>query len=186
MEATLFLEVFTRKLWGPIRTNGMFMGRDEGCCYKDDINIPQRYLDIYIFKNLDFGRFYIKSSYYVLLYCFIFLPLNCNKETCIEFLESSPKSMYNCYKLLGFDVLVDNNLKVIPELGNLDSVYFEVNEINLHIFPYQWHMKYRSVNIILSEIKVHLMEVNARPQLQDDLLDKAVNRPMVCVSLRTL
>ena len=24
------------------------------------------------------------------------------------------------------------------------------------------------------------MEVNARPQLQDDLLDKAVNRPMVC------
>ena len=125
--------------------------------------------------------YYIKSSYYVLFYCFIFLPLNCNKETCIEFLESSPKSMYNCYKLLGFDVLVDNNLKVIPELGNLDSVYFEVNEINLHIFPYQWHMKYRSVNIILSEIKVHLMEVNARPQLQDDLLDKAVNRPMVCV-----
>ena len=33
-------------------------------------------------------------------------------ETCIEFLEASPKSMYNCYKLLGFDVLVDNNLKV--------------------------------------------------------------------------
>ena len=29
------------------------------------------------------------------------------------------------------------------------------------------------------DLKVHLIEVNARPALLDDKLDKAVNRPMV-------
>ena len=46
-------------------------------------------------------------------------------------------SRYNCYKLLGFDLLLDSNLKV------------------------------------------HVIEVNARPQLLDDLVDRAVNRPMI-------
>ena len=53
-----------------------------------------------------------------------------------EFKETA-KTMYNCYKLLGYDILLD------------------------------------------AELKAHLIEVNARPQLKDDILDKAVNRPMV-------
>ena len=44
---------------------------------------------------------------------------------------------YNCYKLLGFDLLLD------------------------------------------ADLRVHVVEVNARPQLLDDPLDRAVNRPMV-------
>ena len=44
---------------------------------------------------------------------------------------------YNCYKLLGFDLLFD------------------------------------------ADLRVHVIEVNARPQLLDDLVDRAVNRPMV-------
>lgn len=50
--------------------------------------------------------------------------------------------MYNCYKLLGFDLLLDEDLKV------------------------------------------HVIEANARPALLDDQLDKAVNRPMVSELLR--
>ena len=46
-------------------------------------------------------------------------------------------SRYNCYKLLGFDLLLD------------------------------------------ADLRVHVIEVNARPQLLDDLVDRAVNRPMV-------
>ena len=46
-------------------------------------------------------------------------------------------SVYNCYKLLGFDLLLDEDLKV------------------------------------------HVIEANARPALLDDHLDRAVNRPMV-------
>ena len=54
-----------------------------------------------------------------------------------EFKEKTGHNCYNCYKLLGFDLLLDSNLKV------------------------------------------HVIEVNARPALLDDTLDKAVNRPMV-------
>ena len=46
---------------------------------------------------------------------------------------------YNCYKLLGFDLLLD------------------------------------------ADLRVHVLEVNARPQLLDDPVDRAVNRPMVSV-----
>ena len=60
-------------------------------------------------------------------------------EVRAEFNEMS-KSMYNTYKLLGFDVLVQGD-----------------------------H----------SNLKPYLIEVNARPQLKDDVVDKAVNRPMV-------
>ena len=48
-------------------------------------------------------------------------------ETCSDFIEASPKSMYNCYKLLGFDVLVDNNLKVsngISKVNELIIIYY--------------------------------------------------------------
>ena len=41
-------------------------------------------------------------------------------ETCSDFIEASPKSMYNCYKLLGFDVLVDYNLKVQNGISKVD------------------------------------------------------------------
>ena len=60
-------------------------------------------------------------------------------EVRAEFNEMS-KSMYNTYKLLGFDVLVQGDQ---------------------------------------SNLKPYLIEVNARPQLKDDVVDKAVNRPMV-------
>ena len=56
-----------------------------------------------------------------------------------EFNAAANKSMYNTYKLLGFDVLVQGD----------------------------------------QTLKPYLIEVNARPQLKDDIVDKAVNRPMV-------
>ena len=30
------------------------------------------------------------------------------------------------------------------------------------------------------------MEVNARPELKDDIIDKTVNRPMVCIPTRMI
>ena len=48
---------------------------------------------------------------------------------------------YNCYKLLGFDLLLD------------------------------------------ADLRVHVVEVNARPQLLDDPVDRAVNRTMVSSAL---
>ena len=51
-------------------------------------------------------------------------------------------SNYNTYKLLGYDMMISNDLKV------------------------------------------HVLEVNGRPQLQDHVLDKAVNRPMLAEILR--
>jgi len=54
-----------------------------------------------------------------------------------EFSQRSKHSRYNCYKLLGFDLLLD------------------------------------------ADLRVHVLEVNARPQLLDDPVDRAVNRPMI-------
>ena len=93
-------------------------------------------------------------------------------ETCSDFIEASPKSMYNCYKLLGFDVLVDNNLKVLNGISKVNELII----ISLTNFE-------RTKTILVSIVffsKVHLMEVNARPELKDDIIDKTVNRPMVC------
>lgn len=57
-----------------------------------------------------------------------------------EYLELADTTCYNSYRLVGYDLLIDNNLKV------------------------------------------HLIEVNSKPQLSDAVLDKAVNRPMVSKS----
>ena len=54
-----------------------------------------------------------------------------------EFQEMVDLSTYNTYKMLGYDMMIDNNLKV------------------------------------------HVLEVNGRPQLQNAVIDKAVNRPML-------
>ena len=47
-----------------------------------------------------------------------------------------------------------------------------------------YHIIFERAKTILVSIslfsKVHLMEVNARPELKDDIIDKTVNRPMVC------
>ena len=64
------------------------------------------------------------------------------KEMQEDFRKMTKSSVYNCYKLLGFDLLLDEDLKV------------------------------------------HVIEANARPALLDDHLDKAVNRPMVSELLR--
>lgn len=65
------------------------------------------------------------------------------KEVREEF-NAMSKSMYNTYKLLGFDVLVQGE----------------------------------------DRLKPYLIEVNARPQLKDDIVDKAVNRPMLAEMVR--
>ena len=109
MEITLFLEILARNMLRPIRPNGRFMGRDEGSCDKDTFDLTQRYLKSlfqYLRNDINVFHLYVYSIYNLILF----------KETCVEFLEASPKSMYNCYKLLGFDVLVDNNLKVIQTI----------------------------------------------------------------------
>jgi len=54
-----------------------------------------------------------------------------------EYQEMADVSTYNTYKLLGYDMMIDNDLKV------------------------------------------HVLEVNGRPQLQSAVIDKAVNRPML-------
>ena len=94
-------------------------------------------------------------------------------ETCSDFIEASPKSMYNCYKLLGFDVLVDNNLKVLIGVS-------KVNELIIMSYNILKRTKTTLVSTSLFS-KVHLMEANARPELKDDIIDKTVNRPMVCL-----
>ncbi len=54
-----------------------------------------------------------------------------------DFNKIAEYSCYNTYKLLGYDLMIDKDLKV------------------------------------------HLIEVNGRPELKDHVLDKTVNRPMV-------
>jgi len=61
-----------------------------------------------------------------------------------EYSEMVDISCYNSYKLLGYDMMIDNDLKV------------------------------------------HVLEVNGRPQLKNDVLDKAVNRPMLAEMLKII
>lgn len=61
-----------------------------------------------------------------------------------DYRKITEHSNYNCYKLLGYDLMLDRDLNV------------------------------------------HLVEINARPQLLDDELDKTVNRPMVSEMLRII
>jgi hypothetical protein len=63
--------------------------------------------------------------------------LSAHGQTQQEFLRLASESSYNCYKILGYDVMLD------------------------------------------AELTVHLLEINARPALLDNKLDKYVNRPMV-------
>ena len=40
--------------------------------------------------------------------------------------------------------------------------------------------------MIDNDLKVHVLEVNGRPQLQSHVLDKAVNRPMLAEMLKII
>ena len=40
--------------------------------------------------------------------------------------------------------------------------------------------------MIDNDLKVHVLEVNGRPQLQNHVLDKAVNRPMLAEMLKII
>ena len=108
----MFLEVFTRRMWSSIRRNGKFMGRDESGCDKNTFDLTQRYLML-LATTIDSLQHYYKIDvkFHIIISSF--------SETCSDFIEASPKSMYNCYKLLGFDVLVDNNLKVSNRISKI-------------------------------------------------------------------
>ena len=108
----MFLEVFTRRMWSSIRRNGKSMGRDESGCDKNTFDLTQRYFILQV-ATVDHLQHYNKIDVKLNIITLSF------SETCSDFIEASPKSMYNCYKLLGFDVLVDNNLKVSNRISKI-------------------------------------------------------------------
>ena len=112
---------------------------EPGSCngHKWRLRVLWRYLREAGFYEHDFQYIWDQIEDAVIKSILVALP-----EMRQEFRQFTDVSTYNTYKLLGYDMMIDNDLKV------------------------------------------HVLEVNGRPQLQSAVLDKAVNRPMLAEILK--